>query len=270
MFTDDTNLFFTDKCVKNMFKTMNNELRNISNCFRANKLSLNVAKTKYSLFHSARKKVPDTLPKLEISDMEIKRDTVTKFLGVFIDENLTWKPHIGSICKKISKNIGILYKARPYINASLLKQLYSAFIHSHLNYCNIAWASTHKTKLERLYRQQKHAIRLINSKDRYSPSKPLFLRSKILNILDINIFQTLCLLFKCKMKTAPRVLHYVYSVKQPNKYVTRSQGKLHEPFFKTQLASFSFPHRGPYLWNKLISNNEKLSEADSFKHSNYV
>ena len=106
---------------------MNNELGKISTWFKANKLSLNVSKTKFSLFHPNSKKrfVPADLPLLKIDNTRIIRDHITKFLGVLIDENLTWQPHISHISTKISKSIGILYKASPFLNKSLLKQLHA-------------------------------------------------------------------------------------------------------------------------------------------------
>ena len=56
MFADDTNLFISDSNIKNLFKTMNEELRKVADWFKANKPSLNISKTKYSLFHSTRKR----------------------------------------------------------------------------------------------------------------------------------------------------------------------------------------------------------------------
>ena len=119
---------------------------------------------------------------------------MTKFLGVYIDENLSWKYHIENVCNKVSKSIGILYKSRHVLNKQLLKQLYFAFIHSYLNYGNIAWASTSKSKLSSLYRHQKHAMRVIYDKDRFTHAKPLFKNAKVLTVYEINIFQTLCLM----------------------------------------------------------------------------
>ena len=79
MFADDTNLFISDMCVKNLFSKMNNELEKVSVWFKANKLSLNVSKTKYSLFHPANKKrfLPNILPTLKIDKININRDSVT-------------------------------------------------------------------------------------------------------------------------------------------------------------------------------------------------
>ena len=85
---------------------------------------------------------------LLIENVHIKREHVTKFLGVFTDENLSWKQHIEILSSKISKSIGILYKSRDILSKQCLKQLYVSFIHNYVNYAKAAWASTSKSKLE--------------------------------------------------------------------------------------------------------------------------
>ena len=103
MFADDTNLFISDSNTGNLFETMNEELRKVANWFKANKLSLNISKTKYFLFHSTtkRKDIPNISPPLHI-------DHMTKFLGVYLDENISWKHHINIVSTKFCKSIGIL------------------------------------------------------------------------------------------------------------------------------------------------------------------
>ena len=110
MFADDTNLFFNHKDIKHLFTVVNNELVNIKDWFTANKLSLNVEKTKYSFFHKPSKKddIPLCLPKLIINNTEIQREESVKFLGVLLDQHLTLKEHIKLTENKIVKNIGIL------------------------------------------------------------------------------------------------------------------------------------------------------------------
>ena len=136
MFADDTNLFFNHKDIKHLFTVVNNELANIKDWFTANKLSLNVGKTKYSFFHKPSKKddIPLRLPKLIINNYEIQREESIKFLGVLLDQHLTWKEHIKLTENKIAKNIGILYKARPYLDKRALLCLYYSYIHSYLKY----------------------------------------------------------------------------------------------------------------------------------------
>ena len=91
-----------------------------------------------------------------MNNIVIERENVTRFLGVLINENFSWKQHINDVSTKISKSIGILYKSRGIVKQSLLKQLYFSFIHCHSKYANIAWGSTYKSKLEGLYCHQKH------------------------------------------------------------------------------------------------------------------
>ena len=102
MFADDTNLFFSAKDIKSLFRFMNEELKRFQTWFNANKLSLNVSKTKYSFFHplSFTDNIPLLLPKLKINNTCITRETTMKFLGVLLDENMTWQNHINCIEKK--------------------------------------------------------------------------------------------------------------------------------------------------------------------------
>ena len=128
------------------------ELNQVFKWFNTNKLSLNKDKTKYAFFHKAREKdnIPLKLPSLFINDNEIKQITSIKFLGVLIDEHLTWKKHITVIENKVSKNLGLLHRARRVLPRMTLKNLYFSFIHSYLNYGNTVWASASTIKLKNL------------------------------------------------------------------------------------------------------------------------
>ena len=91
MFVDDTNLFLSRINIDDLFSDMNYELNKIPLWFKANKLLLNLTKTKYSLFHPASKKrfLRELLPFLKMDNIVIEIEKVTKFLGVLIDENLS-------------------------------------------------------------------------------------------------------------------------------------------------------------------------------------
>ena len=80
MFADDTNLFLSNKDINKLFNDMNVELQKMSICFKANKLSLNLTKTKWTLFHSQKKKclVANDLPILYTDNFETVRESVTK------------------------------------------------------------------------------------------------------------------------------------------------------------------------------------------------
>ena len=157
MFVDDTNLFCSHKNIKTLFQIVNSELKLVTEWFLANKLSLLAKKTKYVLFHKVTMcdSLPLQLPAMTLSNIEIKRENSVKFLGVIIDENLTWKNHTEVVEIKISKNIGVLYKASHLLDFKNLLKIYFCFIHIYISYANIAWASTFKTKLQGILKKQK-------------------------------------------------------------------------------------------------------------------
>jgi len=103
MFADDTNVFMSNKSIEVLVNTMNAELKLVGEWFKANKLSLNLAKTNFILFCSKRKIELnlDCNMTITIDNQSITRVSSSKFLGVHIDEQLTWKEHITDISKKI-------------------------------------------------------------------------------------------------------------------------------------------------------------------------
>ena len=267
MFADDTNLFLSNRDIKQLFLRVNQELTHFQTWFNANKLSLNTGKTKYSFFHSPAyaDRIPLRLPKLAINNTVIERENSIKFLGVLLDENLTWSNHISCIHNKISKNIGLLYKARSYLNRKCLKQLYFSFIHSYLNYANITWGSSPRTKQQPLFYRQKHASRLIFYKDKLSPSKPLMKELNSLNIFQLNIYQILLFMHKVKNNSVPRVFNQTFSINN-NKYNTRStKTKFSKPFVKSKTSQYAISFRGPQLWNKIVPQNLHDLSFSNFK-----
>ena len=167
MFADDTNLFDLHNNVKEFFRALNAERSHLNDSFCANKLSLNIDKTKYVWFHKAESKddLPLILPDFLINDVKIKRENSLKFLEVIIDENLTWKTHVQLVENKISKSVGILFKASRALNFQSLRSLHFALVHPYINPANIAWASTNKTYLKKILGKQKQAARIIFSDD---------------------------------------------------------------------------------------------------------
>ena len=263
MCADDTNLFLSSINVDDLSSDMNCELNKISFRFKANKLSLNLTKTKYSLFHPASKKrfLREPLTFLKMDNIVIERENATKFLGVIIDENLSWKQHINGVTTKISKSIGILYNSRGIVKQPLLKQLHFHFIQYHLIYANIAWASTYKSKLEGIYRHQKHMARIINFKDRFTHAQPLLHNMKALNIFEIDLFHMIFFMFKCKKKIAPFIFHNLFTPIPENKYHIRSRGKLTTPFYRIKRTQLNIDYRGPHLRNELAHYNFRTLDS---------
>ena len=157
-----------------------------------------------------------------------------------------------------------MYKSRNSLSKRLMKQLYFSFIHGYLNYASIAWASTNKSNLISLYCHQKHAIRIIYDKDRFTHTKPLFKHAIALTVYEINLFQTLTLILKCKDRTAPFVFHNLYTPKPPSKYSPRAGNLLSIPLKRTKFGQFSIYFRDSYLWNRILAQKTFICNLEYY------
>ena len=186
LFADDTTLLFSHQDIVSQNDIINNELQEICNWFQANKLSVNASKTNYMVLgthHSTRKfidinqdiniltdsessgsrDVEKVKLSVKLDGVSLNRVSSTKFLGVIIDENLTWKNHIDVISKTISRNIGMLTKLKHFVPENILYSLYCTLILPYINYGVLIWGNTCKTYLDKIFKLQKWAIRTISN-----------------------------------------------------------------------------------------------------------
>ena len=222
MFADDTNLFYSHHDIKTFFSTVNEELEKLGGWFTANRLSLNIKKTKYTFFHknSVKDNIPLKLPDLLISNESIERKSSITFLGVMLGEHIAWNDHIHAIEKKLAKHIGLLYRARQFLDKESLNTIYFSYSHSYLNYANIAWASTYFTKLKTIHCLQKHAARTISDEDILTHPRPLLRSLNALNIYQINLYQHANFMYKFQKNQAPKIFNMAFD-KPTHKYSTQ-------------------------------------------------
>ena len=187
LFADDTSLksFINTKCPnfskRDLSNTMNKELSNVHDWLAVNKLSLNVKKTKFMLFHTRQKNIDQYIPDLKIGDKLIERVQNFNFLGLTINENMSWKPHVDKIANKISKYVGLLNRLKRYLPQNILKMIYTSIIQSNLNYCILAWGYN----CGRLKTLQKKAVRIITNSRYNSHTDPIFKKLEILKLEDM-------------------------------------------------------------------------------------
>ena len=123
LFADDTNLFMSHKDPVYLTASSNSELNKLSTWFKANKLSLNLRKTNFMLFKPRQKSYHFPM-QICINEQRIEQVKETVFLGVVLDEHLSWKPHISQVARKISKSIGVINRARFFLPKPCLKTHY--------------------------------------------------------------------------------------------------------------------------------------------------
>ena len=204
IYADDTSLINT---LLNLNKTediatLNNEFNKIYQWLTINKLTLNISKTKYMIFTS-KNRTPVTCS-LKVNNIQIEKVSEFSFLGITLNDNLTWHNHINKIANKISRNIGLLYKLKHFLPPFVLRTLYCSLILAHLNYGNLFWG----TNTARILKLQKKAIRVISNCKNNAHTEPLFKSLKLLNITDIYKLNSLKFDYKYIQGTLPS---YFYS-----------------------------------------------------------
>ena len=99
-----------------------------------NKLTISIEKTNFVLFHTPNKPLVKNLREIEIEAMNIKRVDVVTYLGVTIDEKLTWNAHVENVCNSLLKFFGIFKQMRHKVTKNTVRQPYHAFIYSKIKY----------------------------------------------------------------------------------------------------------------------------------------
>ena len=146
LYADDTSNLVNGSNYSDLVQLLNNELCLFTNWLKANKLPLNVQKTFYMVFHRARMKTKDFDTSMFCMNvMKLERTDCFKYLGVTLDSNITWTQHILYIKNKVSKGIGIMYKARQYLDKKALLNLYYIILYSYIYpyfiYCIEVWGN---------------------------------------------------------------------------------------------------------------------------------
>ena len=88
-----------------------------------------------------------------------------------------------------------------------------------------------------------------------------------MTVYEMNIFQTLCFMYHCKIENTPSIFKHIYTLKPINKYTTRSKNILFKPLYKKNFVKCKLSYHGPQLWNKFIAPNNDLLEALTIQYS---
>ena len=191
------------------------------------------------IFHNKQQNIQDLELDITLNNQSISRVNQFVFLGLTVDESLTWKAHIQDTANKISKTIGILNKLKKFLPENILKMIYTSLILSRLYYCNLVWGH----KPQRIIQLQKRAVRIISNSKYNAHTDPIFKKLKLLKVTDIHNLCKLKFFFKLENNQLPPYFwHYMFTA---NKTSTRNKDPYQQLVPKTTLFSecirFSLP-----------------------------
>ena len=160
LYADDANIFITGDSVNEVMATLNELSPILVSWVSLNGLKLNLKKTNFMIF-SRNKKRHQNIPEVIIDGTVIEQKTEARFLGVIIDDKLSWSAHINAVRRKMTRYTGIMYRLKNQLPVKVRLQIYHSFVQCHLNYCSTVWGFSSKSLLDSLFRAQKRGIRAV-------------------------------------------------------------------------------------------------------------
>ena len=203
------------------------------------------------VFHRARLKHSDEINMDVIMDNRVlTKVNSIKYLGIIVDHKLNWIDHITYVKAKISKGIGIMYKARRHLNKHSLRNLYHAYIYPYLTYCIEVWGCASKCQLNSLFLVQKKILRIMTFSPYLAHTDPLFKDLKILPVNKLFIDRIGIVMFKATYDLLPKSITQLFSKnKDIHSYNTRSKDLL-----RVFIGTKNFTYFSPRIWNALVNN----------------
>ena len=270
LFADDTNIYFDCDSIFNLAKKVNKELKFVKKWLDANKLSLNISKTNYVIFHSSNTTIPQDIV-IKIGKKHIIRANYVKFLGLLLDENLSWKYHLSELSKKLARTCGIFFKIRSLLPTHTLINVYNSLFVSFLQYGITVWGQTFDSYLDPIFKLQKKAVRAISHEHFTSHTLPIFKNLKLLRLQDIFRVKILSFVYESLNKINPSCFHDFFSLNSRiHQHFTRQSHHGHA--FLTQKNSLQYGLRsirylGAKMWNDLPGEIRNSASKFSFKRN---
>lgn len=239
LFADDSTIIINCKDNDTYEFDINDALNTIISWLENNNLMVNLDKTK--LMHFSQRISTGTNMNINFKGTRISETTISKFLGIFIDKSLTWKPHIHDLSKRLSKSAYALFKLSQVVNSETLLIAYHGLVGSILRYAIIFWGNSTDKNIK--FKSQKRCLRsMFNLKtvDSCAPTVPS------LYIMEVAMF----------VKTNPHLFQRAVDMSSRRQ---RDETRLGATQAKTALKHKSLFCMGPKIFNHIPKDIKQLN-----------
>ena len=235
---------------------------------KQNKLPINFNKSTYMIL-GAKRRLEDTFELLlNIGNEKIEKVSKQKLLGIFIDEHLSWTPHIDYLCSIIASKISLLKQLSSYVPQNIQKLFYQSYILPLMDYgCN-TWGTTSTSNIERISKLQKRAARIILRAEYLTPSDLMFEELGWQSVPKRLMYNKAILTFKALNNQTPAYITNLLkpmSESHPRSLRSSENGLLSVPRSSSALYDRSFSYSASKLWNCLPQSLRTSSSLSTFK-----
>lgn len=252
MYADDTTFIISAKELTELRDKVNGILQLFDNWCYKNRLIINYDKTVCINFKTKQKKI-DFNFNLSFNNCPVTLRTETKFLGIFLDENISWSKHIDQLCSKLAQSCFAICNLKNNLDKKSLLSVYYALVYSNLSYNIIVWGQSVDTN--RIFILQKRILRIIFDMGYRESCRTMFRKESILTLTSIYLFKLLIYIHTNRNKLPI----------SDHQYSTRKKGDIYINKCNLTLYKKSPLYAGSYLYNKLPPNIKNFHNMNKFK-----
>lgn len=263
LFADDTLLYYAANSVTEVISVINKELHIIQGWLGSNSLVVNVQKTKFMLIRS-RYNFSDINNHngVYIYDTKLEQVRECKYLGIMIDDNLTFSTHATYISSKIAKKVNIISRLRNTLSGYSKLLIYKTIVNPHFNYCASVLFLFNNKQIYNIQKKQNQAMRAILNCSRYTSVRNMLEKTELLSVRQMVYLNSMVVIYKIKNRLLPQHLaeHLMY-VDDIHQHETRSRGDFYVSTVTTGYSQNNLFHKGLVEFNRLpreVKNSQTL------------
>jgi len=274
IYADDTSLFSTLESfdlqktndIEVISQNISYEFSKVLDWVKVNKLKINIDKTKCMCFSTRQRSIE--YPEIVANNSIIERVKSFNFLGIIIDQHLTWSVHIDHISLKLSRITGVLNRLKNVLPYQILKQIFDSLFMSHVHYGILVWGYSGQSRIMKL---QKKALRIVVHAHKLAHTDIIFKSLSVLKVSDLLKLHELKLYFSYVNNRLPYFLASIIKIPELTHYPTRHHFIL-EPYIpRLKLAENQLRHHLPISVNECPHSIIVKCHSHSFEgYTNYI
>lgn len=261
LYADDTCLFYFGTSINDMLFNAQKDLDMLSEWLKYNLLTINTSKTSFMIFKAKNKPIGDLTP-LTMNNDVIQRSHKEKYLGLWIDDKLTWKPHIEHIRAKLISLSGALHRIANCIPPKIRHLIYNSLVKSHLEHLIQIWGTATPTNINPLQRTQNKIIKTLFHYHHLTPTITLYKKTKLLNLKQLYEYFT-CILVRKIITNSIQSNIKLYIKK--NTHNLRNKNIIKLTKIRTNYGKKTILYEGAQLYNKLPNEIKECKNINIYK-----
>ena len=219
LFADDTTILHGHRNLRYLKWCVEEDMRGLLDWFRANQLTMNLEKTEFMLF--SKDKTTRNI-ELELGTTILKSCESVKFLGLWIDRDLSWKKHLSTLLIKLKQNTNLLKLGNRFLSQQTKKQVYFAHVYSHICYGLVIWGNMlNQTSLNKIQKCMDNCLQLIT----HNPASiQNYKATKLLNLAQLLKLENAKLGYKLHNNLLPHKIKSLLSLDSRMRKLTKTHG----------------------------------------------